>query len=179
MKRVDLEKAYWNKNALDPEVDEKYIADVPTELCLQDIGELKGEVLEIGCGVGRLLREGYVGVDTSVEMLNIARQRTNNRVVHNDGRTLPFDDESFDSVYSYLVFQHLPFSAFGGYKDEAYRVLRKGGLFVFQFIEGDETEMYSNHYPREVVEQIMPEFKDIKFYKSVAYDGWTICKATK
>ena len=76
--------------------------------------------LEIGCGPGRLMRPmsrhfGEIhGVDVSDEM--IARARQNLRSVSRMRiRMRPavrdlaaFADESFDLVYSYAVFQHIP-----------------------------------------------------------------------
>src|SRR6185312_15036881 len=75
--------------------------------------------LEIGCGPGRLMRPmsrhfGEIhGVDVSDEM--VARARQNLRSVPHahphatSGSDLAaFADESFDLVYSYAVFQHIP-----------------------------------------------------------------------
>jgi ubiquinone/menaquinone biosynthesis C-methylase UbiE len=46
-----------------------------------------------------------------------------------DGRTLPCDDAAVDVVYSYIVFQHLEtIHAVRTYLQEAYRVLKPGGL---------------------------------------------------
>jgi SAM-dependent methyltransferase len=96
--------------------------------------------LEIGCGPGRLLRPmskhfGEIhGVDVSDEM--IARARANLSGIphahehHTVGSDLaPFADESFDFVYSYAVFQHIPsLEVVQNYWREAYRVLKPGGI---------------------------------------------------
>jgi ubiquinone/menaquinone biosynthesis C-methylase UbiE len=100
--------------------------------------------LEIGCGPGRLLRPmsahfGEIhGVDVSDEMIRKARE--NLRAIphayahHNSGSDLAlFEDESFDFVYSYAVFQHIPSrDVVFSYLREARRVLKTGGLFWFQ-----------------------------------------------
>lgn len=179
MNRIDLEKEYWNRNAQDPDVDIKYISDVDTSLCLKDLGQLTGKVLEIGCGVGRLLQENYVGVDTSKEMVKIATQRTGNNVVLNDGRTLPFENESFDSVYSYLVFQHLPKDAVAKYIQEAYRVLKPKGRFVFQCILGDEDEPFSKHLELNFLKSNLSIFSKHSAKQSFAHEQWIILEATK
>jgi SAM-dependent methyltransferase len=100
--------------------------------------------LEIGCGPGRLMRFmsrhfGEIhGIDVSDEMVRLARQRLQDvpgAYVHtSSGATLEqFADESFDFVYSYAVFQHIPDRAIvWSYLQEARRVLRTGGLFWFQ-----------------------------------------------
>ena len=100
--------------------------------------------LEIGCGPGRIMRPmskvfGEIhGVDVSDEM--IARARANlqgipHAHVHaTRGSDLaPFADESFDMVYSYAVFQHIPSSeVVFNYLREARRVLKNGGLMRIQ-----------------------------------------------
>lgn len=175
-----LAEEYWDKAALDPEVDKKYICDVDTELCLQDLGELKGKVLEIGCGVGRLLKDDWFGVDTSLEMIKLAAVRTKATVALIFNGVLPFEDYSFDNVFTYLLFQHLKPKEVENYVQEAYRVLKKGE-FVFQFIEGKEREPLSNHYSKEEMTSILKNagFKKIVFKESVAHELWTMCRATK
>ncbi len=100
--------------------------------------------LEIGCGPGRLLkpmsqRFGEVhGVDVSDEMIGIARARLRG-IPHAHAHTgsgadlKQFADESFDFIYSYAVFQHIPEkSVVFSYLAEAARVLKPGGLMRFQ-----------------------------------------------
>lgn len=102
-----------------------------------------GRALEIGCGVGRLMkhmapffREVH-GVDVSAEMVARGRERLRHIpdlfFYKNDGTGLPmFCDDNFDLVYSYIAFQHMPRRVVYGYFDEVGRVLKPGGLFWFQ-----------------------------------------------
>jgi SAM-dependent methyltransferase len=101
------------------------------------------EVLEIGCGLGRLLRPmseraaRATGVDISGEMIERARaalaDRTNVRLARTDGDLPDTPDASLDLVYSFVVFQHVPSrAAVSRYVAEASRVLRAGGVFRFQ-----------------------------------------------
>lgn len=100
--------------------------------------------LEIGCGPGRLMkplaeRFGEIhGVDVSDEMVAIARRRLN-EIPHahahaGSGADLrQFADESFDFIYSYAVFQHIPSKEVVlSYLRDAARVLKPGGLMRFQ-----------------------------------------------
>src|SRR6202047_2308755 len=101
--------------------------------------------LEIGCGPGRLLRpmsRHFVeihGVDVSDEMIALARQKLHdipNAHPHTtDGSSLRrFEDEFFDFVYSYAVFQHIPSrDVVYEYMRETQRVVKVGGLVRFQF----------------------------------------------
>src|SRR5580658_11040079 len=77
------------------------------------------KALEIGCGPGRLMRpmsRHFVeihGVDVSDEMIGLAREKLRdlpNAYPHlTSGASLAeFEDDSFEFVYSYAVFQHIP-----------------------------------------------------------------------
>jgi ubiquinone/menaquinone biosynthesis C-methylase UbiE len=101
--------------------------------------------LEIGCGPGRLMRPlsrhfGEIhGVDVSDEMVRLARENLagipHAHVHHTpDSNLAAFADESFDLVYSYAVFQHIPKrEVVFGYLKEARRVLKTGGIARLQF----------------------------------------------
>jgi len=100
--------------------------------------------LEIGCGPGRLMRPmsrhftEIHGVDVSDEMIKLARQRLagtpNAHPHHTSGSDLSlFPDASFDFVYSYAVFQHIPSrDVVFNYLREARRVLKPGGVLRCQ-----------------------------------------------
>jgi len=100
--------------------------------------------LEIGCGPGRLMRPmsshfGEIhGVDISDQMVARARGRlaaiphAHAHVARNSNLEM-FASESFDFVYSYAVFQHIPSrEVVLGYLEEAFRVLKPGGLIRCQ-----------------------------------------------
>ncbi len=100
-------------------------------------------VLEIGCGIGRLLEpmgehfRELCGVDVSGEMIRQGRERMAHlpsvRFEEVDGTgTLPFDDNMFDFCYSYITFHHIPDKAVViRYMTEVRRVLVPGGVFRF------------------------------------------------
>lgn len=178
--RVDIERDYWNKAAEDPEVDDKYISSLPTDACLDAVGEFSGTVLEIGCGVGRLMKPGYWGIDISQKMLDIAQQRKPDcHFKLGDGRNLPLHDDYFDAVYSVLLFQHLPPQAVKGYIDESYRVLRDGGKFRFQFIEGDDHSPFGHHYSIETVKKWLENFTIKTVETGLVHYQWTWITAYK
>ena len=101
--------------------------------------------LEIGCGPGRLMKPlsrhfGEIhGVDVSDEMIRLARERLadiSHAHVHatNGASLAQFADDSFEFVYSYAVFQHIPSrEVVLEYMREVRRVLKPGGIFCGQF----------------------------------------------
>ena len=79
----------------------------------------EADVVEIGCGVGRLTRviaesaKSVRALDVSAEMLAIARDKNaqldNVEWIHGDGVSLAgIDSDSADLVISHVVFQHIP-----------------------------------------------------------------------
>jgi SAM-dependent methyltransferase len=120
-------------------------ADVVKGL-VADLGRLRARdaALEIGCGPGRLMKPlsrhfGEIhGVDVSDEMVQLAQQRLrdlrNAQAHHTSGSDLSqFADNSFDFVYSYAVFQHIPSrEVVFNYLREAHRVLKPGGVLRCQ-----------------------------------------------
>ena len=97
------------------------------------------EVVEIGCGVGRLTRviaehaASVRALDVSAEMLAVARREhahlQNVAWIQGDGVSLSgIDSGSADLAISHVVFQHIPDPAITlAYVREIGRVLREGG----------------------------------------------------
>lgn len=104
----------------------------------------QGRVLDIGCGPGRLMLalsqqfSEIHGIDISKEMIDLAKTRladTANAHLHvGSGADLqPLQDGSFDLVYSYVVFQHIPSKEVVlNYMRESKRVLKPGGILCCQ-----------------------------------------------
>jgi len=103
------------------------------------------KALEIGCGPGRLMKllnrhfAEIHGVDVSDEMIRLARERLRDLPHAHPHLTsgaglAQFADESFDYVFSYAVFQHIPNrEVVLEYMRETRRVLKPGGIFHGQF----------------------------------------------
>lgn len=102
----------------------------------------KERALDFGCGVGRLTQPladhfaRVTGLDISEAMIRRARELNRHGaqcefIVHGTS-TLPFDDESFDLIYTRIVLQHIPSALISAYVREFVRSLRPGGLIVMQ-----------------------------------------------
>lgn len=108
-----------------------------------DVAVDRGSALDFGCGVGRLTQAlaGHfsqaVGVDISPTMIQLAEKLNRHpdrvRYVSNAREDLSiFDNDAFDFVYSDIVLQHVEPTATRRYLAEFLRVLKKGGVLVFQ-----------------------------------------------
>ncbi|MFH0777525.1 MAG: class I SAM-dependent methyltransferase [Candidatus Eisenbacteria bacterium] len=142
-------------------------------------------VLEIGCGIGRMTRclarqfARVHGLDVSAEM--ISRAQENLRELKNvslhagDGRALGlFSDASFDFIFSYITFQHIPsVSIVEEYIREAGRVLRPGGHFYFQ-VNNTPQGLRDRLRLRSRVQALMRRFgsreKDVESVQGVSGD---------
>jgi SAM-dependent methyltransferase len=99
-------------------------------------------VLDIGCGVGRVMRylapmcREVHGIDISAKMVQKGRERLAGVPgvqfhLGNGYDLAEFSDESFDLVYSVVTFQHIPKTVAYNYFTECYRVLKKTGVLQF------------------------------------------------
>ena len=99
--------------------------------------------LDFGCGIGRLTQalarrfDRVVGVDISPSMVAVARNIDRYPSIvdymcnpHSDLRDLP--SRSCDFIYSNIVLQHVVPQLSIGYLNEFFRLLKPGGVLVFQ-----------------------------------------------
>jgi SAM-dependent methyltransferase len=119
----------------------------------------RADVVEIGCGVGRLTRvlardaASVRALDVSPRMISLAREHNpglpNVEWIAGDGATLAgVDSASADACVSHVVFQHIADPAVTlGYVREMGRVLRPGGIAVFQ-VSNDPAVHAARRSPR-------------------------------
>jgi ubiquinone/menaquinone biosynthesis C-methylase UbiE len=117
------------------------------------IPDLSSAALDFGCGVGRLtqalaghFRECW-GVDISPTMVRLAEDFNRNSQCHfclNETSDLTnFTDEQFEFIYSSIVLQHIPRRNVEQYLREFIRVLKAGGVLVFQVPEKEKAPVAS------------------------------------
>lgn len=123
------------------------ITDAMAYLSKLGINVNKGRAMDFGCGVGRLTQalceefDVVVGVDISYSMIESAEKhnkyvdRCEYRVNTTDDLA-QLEDASFDFVYSNISLQHSPPEASSNYISEFFRVLRSGGVALFQVPSG-------------------------------------------
>jgi SAM-dependent methyltransferase len=142
-----LERRLSTDRALSQAVGGEFVAVGKLEhYLLRSLGLQDGHrVVDVGCGSGRLACQlapfpkiGYVGCDVVPRLLAYARdlcRRPDWTFVHNDGISIPCDDESMDFACFFSVFTHLVHEDTFRYILEAVRVLKPGGLLVMSFLE--------------------------------------------
>lgn len=138
----------------DAEVEKRLLALLPP-------AEIKGELLDIGTGTGRVLelfgRRGVkgIGIDSSVDMLRVARANLakanlpNAYVRQGDMYRLPWDEPAFGAVviHQVLHFADDPAAVLA----EAARVLAPGGrLAVIDFAPHAQDELRQRHAHRRL-----------------------------
>jgi ubiquinone/menaquinone biosynthesis C-methylase UbiE len=135
----------WDEESFFESGEQDYVRLVQPILQKLQFDPASKSMAELGCGAGRMTRsfaQGFLSVcavDVSPEMQSRAKRYlrpfSNIRWVLSDGETLSeIEDNSLDFVFSYLVLQHMPnkglvFSSIA----EMMRILRPGGVFLFQF----------------------------------------------
>jgi ubiquinone/menaquinone biosynthesis C-methylase UbiE len=129
------------------ETGEREIADILAYVAGRNLPLVRGRALDFGCGVGRLSQalgdhfESVVGVDIAESMVERARElnRHGERVEYmvnavDHLQVLP--SASFDFVYSSITLQHSPPESSRRYIAEFMRLLKPGGIAVFQVPNG-------------------------------------------
>lgn len=149
------------------------------QLAAFDLPRQRLAALDFGCGLGRLTQamaphfEHATGVDIAASMITGACERNRHGArcsyLHNARDDLQvIDSASIDFVLSLLVLQHMRTEFAQGYIREFLRVLRPGGVAVFQVpyaardgyepgaVEhGNEPRMEMHATPRAVVEELV------------------------
>jgi SAM-dependent methyltransferase len=140
-----------------PQLLELATAEIVTQLKAWGAVTHDTDLLDIGCGIGRLLValapevRSATGIDVSAEMVKAARRRcagfSNVNVIKGDGRGLgPLDDEAFDvavAVDSFPYLRHSGYPLVEQFFTESARVLKPGGQLVilnYSYSEDDAAD---------------------------------------
>jgi len=125
-------------------------------------------VLDAGAGTGRIsvrlhdIGADVTALDISPEMLAKLKSKNKSiKTVEADLENMPFEDNSFDMVFSSLALVHL--KKIESFLDECYRVLKDNGELILVNVhyrkpmilrdkEGKYTIECYNHFPRHVRE---------------------------
>lgn len=137
------------------DADYERLADADAELVTAVPIRMDGHILEIGCGVGRLLTRiaarapgaTLYGTDISENMISYARAALPSARLHaTTGADLgPIESDSIDFAYSNDVFIHIADpGVVASYLKEVFRVLKPGAFFRFNVRHFDTLKAFSN-----------------------------------
>lgn len=138
--------------------------------------------LDFGCGVGRLTQalasyfDICYGVDISAKMLELASRYNHyaERCIYilNDANDLTiFKNNTFDFIYSNIVFQHIPPPYSLGYIKEFLRIIKPNGLIIFQ-ITVEQVPIVGTQI-RDFIKRMTP-IPLRRLYKRFRYGTWAI-----
>jgi ubiquinone/menaquinone biosynthesis C-methylase UbiE len=157
------------------------------------------KILEIGCGIGSIVNElskrGYniTGTDISNKAIAYGLEKYPDiRLEVQPAEALPYEDESFDTVLSFDLFEHI--AKVDSHVSEVFRVLRNGGCYLFQ-----TPNKYSNvifetlyhkslkwrrahpslHTPKQLKRRLSEHGFEIQFIKMNPVNEFTLNKLRK
>ena len=141
--QFDYETKTWGGH--DVKLAPTYLGAMRLKYCLEDLQNVQGKVLEVGCGAGGMARaiKAYrpdlqvFGCDVSRQALATARQQSREVVFDfGDAYDLPYDPGTFSAVVMFDVLEHLDEP--GTSVAEINRVLQNKGTFhLFVPCEGE------------------------------------------
>src|SRR3989344_274235 len=129
-------------------------------------------VLDLGCGAGygslELVKYGakkVIGVDTNHKEIDYAIRKFKNKNLKfkvNNAEQLEFKNETFDTVVSFEVIEHV--KNFKKFIKEAFRVLKKGGYFIFstpnaKMHRGGTSPYHTKEFSVKELVEIFPSVK--------------------
>lgn len=160
----DLLKTYWTERG--KIFKKQYPAQpldeqpVPRRIIQALQAEGPGSVLDYGCGFGAVLHEvrralptaRLIGLDISRTVLfdgyKYMLGGTPVGLVESDGKTIPFPDDSFDTVFTHMTLIHVPHEDILGVLGEMVRVSRKT-LYIGESADKEHEQFYyfAHDYP--------------------------------
>jgi len=142
----------WGSKQFFDEVERFRYDTQPFMRELMEFDNFRGKrLLEIGCGLGTDLLQfarggaAVTGVDLTPASIDLVKKRFALEEIPVDARVadaenLPFQDGSFDVVYSFGVLHHTPNTQKA--IDEVYRVLKPGGRIIIMLYHKDSIHVF-------------------------------------
>lgn len=149
------QKEYWDRVA----AEKTFSHPLRVEWLVQSLSCPSGPatIIDYGCGYGRTLAEltqaGFdraIGLDASAQMLVRSRELLPNaRLIHGDGESIPFRDNSVDVALLFALLTCIPQdSQQQRLIQELLRVLRPGGILYISDLMINNDERNTARYQR-------------------------------
>ncbi len=92
------------------------------------------QILDLGCGTGRLLEFANYGVDFSKNMLEVSKSKfPNKEILEGTVTSIPLPNNSLDCIYCFHVIMHLDKETTSGFLSETHHKLTNNGRLIFDF----------------------------------------------
>jgi ubiquinone/menaquinone biosynthesis C-methylase UbiE len=136
--------------------------------------------IDLGCGTGVASEalskkvEQLILLDVAEQMLELALNKFPGAVVLNESATdTSLPDESVDIAVSRgVLISHLPQGEYVNYLNEVYRMLKSGGLFVFDFLNNLTTADYHLSSEKTVfTKQGIEDELEKRGFENIVFDG--------
>ena len=157
---------------------QRYKHQIEADFLKQTIDKIPGQVhvLDVACGTGRMFREiggmdnvVYYGIDTSEEMMShllkdATKMKRSALLSMGDATNLPYEDNTFDVVFTYHLTWHLPQDLQIKMIKEMMRVVKKDGYILFDILNKDFIwEKHKHLFGKKKLDTIYKmSFKDIE-----------------
>ncbi len=175
--KVLSSEAGYNLAAAVYDENENYLNSFEQGELIPLLGALAGKkVLDVGAGTGRLSlpmanRDAHVtALDVSPKMLELVKRKNSKiQIIVGDAESLPFEDNSFDIVTAAFLIVHLkdPTRFF----DEAYRVLKDGGILAVTNINQKDPPQVKTKEGQIIIESFYHRPEKIKeILESLAFN---------
>lgn len=128
-------------------------------------------VLDLGCGTGRLLNFATHGTDFSQEMLKIAQEKFPDKTLKiGEISNIPFE-ENFDCMFCFHVIMHQTKQETENFLNESHKKLNKDGILIFDYpiksrrkVASPQENWHANNSftPKEILDLIKNNWKIIE-----------------
>lgn len=111
-----------------------FIHQQEREILAQYLPLNRTQILDMGCGTGRLMEFATTGIDLSPNMIQVAKQKFPDKsFTVGSVLDLPFAAETFEAVFCFHVLMHLDVQSLSQMLANAHRVLTPEGICIIDF----------------------------------------------
>lgn len=130
------------------------------------------QILDLGCGTGRLLEFANYGVDISENMIAIAKTKfPDKEILEGTVTSIPFNTNSLDCIFCFHVIMHLNKETTTCFLLESYNKLVDNGRLIFDFPSKKRRKLLkfksknwhgANHFNLEEIKKITKQNWNLK-----------------
>lgn len=137
------------------------------------------QILDLGCGTGRLLEFANYGVDISENMIAIAKTKfPDKEILEGTVTSIPFNTNSLDCIFCFHVIMHLNKETTTCFLLESYNKLVDNGRLIFDFPSKKRRKLLkfksknwhgANHFNLEEIKKITKQNWNLKSKQGILF----------